>query len=416
MKLVKVIALIFTITLILTAGGFYIFSNSLGSFLYEKPIFKESAEEKSAAEDSAKAASPAKADTAVEIEKPSFQPPEKVKAIYVTSWSASRESYINYLIDLAKRTEINSAVIDIKDWSGYVAYDTGVPEVGEYGAKSIRIKDVGALIQKLHENGIYVIARIAVFQDPILARAKPELAVRSQSKLYFLSFSFLSSSSLWLDRMGLAWIDPAAKEAWDYNVAIAKDALSQGFDEINFDYVRFPSDGDLQDMLFPLRDKETPKHLVIKEFFKYLRQQLPDAKLSVDLFGLSASSADDLGIGQIIEDAFEYFDYISPMVYPSHYAHGFLGFENPAQYPYEVVNYSTKMASQRLLVFKQSQKSNAQIRPWLQDFNLGATYNAQIVRKEIQAVYDATGDNFNGFMLWNASNIYTEGALEPEGQ
>lgn len=357
------------------------------------------------------------ADTAnSEIPKPVFQPPAVVKAVYMTSWSATKPNYIDYLINIAKNTEINSVVVDIKDWSGYVAYNTAVPEVEKYGAESIRIKDIGGLIQKLHDNGIYVIARITIFQDPVLAEARPDLAVRSQSKLFFFPLSFLSPASLWLDRLGLAWIDPAAKEAWDYNVAIAKDALKQGFDELNFDYIRFPSDGNLKDMIFPLWDRETPRHLIIKEFFKYLRQQLPDAKLSVDLFGLSASSADDLGVGQVIEDAFEYFDYICPMMYPSHYADEFLGFENPAEYPYQVVYYSTKRASQRLAAFKQSQKSNAQIRPWLQDFNLRAIYDAPMVRSEIQAVFDATADNFAGFMLWSSSNFYTEEALQLESQ
>ena len=167
-------------------------------------------------------------------------------------------------------------------------------------------------------------------------------------------------------------------------------------------------------MVFPIWDGKTPKHLVIKDFFKYLRNQLPDAKLSVDLFGLSSSSLDDLGVGQVIEDAFPYFDYISPMIYPSHYATGFLGFENPAEHPYEVVNYSMKRASQRLSVFKESNESNVQIRPWLQDFDLGATYDAEMVRSEIQAVYDASGENFNGFMLWSPSNYYTETALKPD--
>jgi len=401
--------IIFLILVTLITGVFLIFlfslsSNNVKSIPPEKPA--ETLIEKPALA----------ADTNTENQKPIFQPPAMVKAIYMTSWSATKPDYIDYLINIAKNTEINSVVVDIKDWSGYVAYNTAVPEVEKYGAESIRIKDIGGLIQKLHDNGIYVIARITIFQDPVLAEARPDLAVRSQSKLFFFPLSFLSPASLWLDRLGLAWIDPAAKEAWDYNVAIAKDALKQGFDELNFDYIRFPSDGDLKDMIFPLWDRETPRHLIIKEFFKYLRQQLPDAKLSVDLFGLSASSADDLGVGQVIEDAFEYFDYICPMMYPSHYADGFLGFENPAEYPYQVVYYSTKRASQKLAAFKQSQKSSAQIRPWLQDFNLRTIYDAPMVRSEIQAVFDATADNFNGFMLWSSSNFYTEEALQLENQ
>jgi hypothetical protein len=335
--------------------------------------------------------------------KPVFSPPEIVKAVYVTSWSASKESYIEYLINLARDTEINGVVIDVKDWSGYIAYDTALPEVEKYKAKSVRIKDIGSLVQRLRQEGIYSIARITVFQDPVLARARPDLAVRSES----------GPSSLWLDDSGLAWIDPAAKESWDYNIAIAREVLALGFDEINFDYIRFPSDGNLRDMSFPLWDGEVPKHSVIREFFGYLRQELPEAKLSVDLFGLSTVNTDDLGIGQVIEDAFEYFDYICPMVYPSHYAYGFLGYQNPAAYPYEVVEYSMEKALARLAVFNQSKEIKARLRPWLQDFNLGAVYDPAMVRSEIAAVYDAAKDNFSGFMLWNSSNVYTTKALEP---
>ncbi len=337
-----------------------------------------------------------------EIQKPPFPSPETVKAIYITSWSVAKKDYIEHVINLAKNTEINGVVIDIKDWSGYVAYDTAVPEVEKYDAKGIKIKDIDSLIQKLHDEGIYLIARITVFQDPPLARARPDLAIHSKAEI----------SSLWLDKAGLAWIDPAATESWDYNIAIAKEAFKLGFDEINFDYVRFPSDGDLKDMSFPLWDENIPKHLVIKEFFKHLRQELPDVKLSIDLFGLSTVSSNDLGVGQIIEDAFEYFDYVCPMVYPSHYAAGFLGYQNPADYPYEVVKYSMENASKRLSDFNQLQERSVQLRPWLQDFSLGAVYDVGMVRSEIEAVYDAAEDNFRGFMLWNSSNVYTEEALQ----
>jgi hypothetical protein len=329
--------------------------------------------------------------------------PKEIKAIYVTSWSASRESYIDHVINMARDTEINGVVIDIKDWSGYVAYDTALAEAEEYNAKSIRIRDIGSLTQRLRGEGVYSIARITVFQDPILAKARPDLAVHSKAE----------PDSLWLDKSGLAWIDPAAKESWDYNIAIAKEAVELGFDEINFDYIRFPSDGNLKDMSFPLWDENTPRHLVMREFFEYMRRELPDVNLSIDLFGLSTVNHDDLGIGQIIEDAFEYFDYVCPMVYPSHYAAGFLGYQNPADYPYEVVHYSLEKALERLSVLDPAGEKNVRLRPWLQDFDLGAVYDAEMIRSQIEAVYDATKDDFSGFMLWNSSNIYTEEALAP---
>jgi hypothetical protein len=346
-----------------------------------------------------------------------FIKPEIVKSVYLTGWSASSSSKINYVYDLAKSAGINAVVVDIKDYSGYVSYDVDdytAPLVKEYGAKKIKIYDIDNLIKGFHDNGIYVIARIAVFQDPVLAHAREDLAVynkyHSRGK-WDLSF-LLSNISVWLDNMKLAWIDPASEESWDYNISIAKDALNKGFDEINFDYVRFPSDGNLSNMGFPKWDKTTEKHLVIRNFFKKVRESLPNAVLSVDLFGLTTVNYDDLGIGQVIEDAYEYFDYVCPMVYPSHYANGFIGYGKPAEHPYEVVKYSIDKGLLRLKAFKElDNKRNVYLRPWLQDFNLGAVYNMDMVKSQIQALKDSLGSDYKGFMLWNPSNIYTESAI-----
>jgi len=119
-------------------------------------------------------------------------------------------------------------------------------------------------------------------------------------------------------------------------------------------------------------------------------------------------------VGQIIEDAFEYSDYVCPMIYPTHYSDGFIGFQNPAEYPYEVVKYSLEGALKKLMVYKQSKEINVQLRPWLQDFDLGADYDAEMVKAQIKAVYDALGDDFNGFMIWSSSNFYTREAFEPK--
>ena len=365
----------------------------------------------------------------IEPQKPLANPAEEIKAVYFTGWSAGSSKKIDYLINLAKETEINAVVIDIKDYSGYVAYDIKLAEVEKYKAKEIKISRLNALIKKLHDENIYVIARITVFQDPILAKARPDLAIHSKTKCQMSDSASdgkcqMSSSTLWLDHKKLAWIDPAAEEAWDYNIAIAKDAANRGFDELNFDYIRFASDGDLNDMIFPFWDGKTKKSETIKSFFKKLREELESVKISADLFGLSTINKDDLGIGQIIEDAYEYFDYVSPMVYPSHYASGFLGYKNPAQYPYEVIKYSMDSAFQRLKNYKSRTMNNAtttnvldsrfqipnsKLRPWLQDFNLGAKYTAETVEKQIQAVYDAassTPELINGYMLWDPANTY----------
>jgi len=337
-----------------------------------------------------------------EIQESTFQPPEIVKAVYLTGWSASNPRVVDYVIDIAKNTEINAVVVDVKDWSGYITYDTNVPEAEQYEAERILIPDIEAFVERFHKQGIYVIARITVFQDPVLAWTKPNLAVYRKSNKFLL----------WLDKSGLAWIDPASKESWDYNIAIAEDALSRGFDELNFDYVRFPSDGNLENMGFPLWDGTTSKNLIIKGFYQSLRERLPKATLSVDLFGLSTVSS-NFGVGQNIEDAYQYFDFVCPMVYPSHYVDGFRGYQNPAEYPYEIVKYSMETALKRLNVFNQVYPTKARLRPWLQDFDLGATYDKDMVQSEINAVSEALGEHFSGFMLWNSKNVYTIEALLP---
>ncbi|MEK9180401.1 MAG: putative glycoside hydrolase [Patescibacteria group bacterium] len=379
-------------------------------------------------------------------------PPEVIKGIYVTGWTAGSASRMNRLIDLIKRTELNAVVVDIKDYSGYVSYRTGIAEVAATGAEGeLRILQPNALIKKLHDAGIYIIARQTVFQDPILAKAHPEWALHDSTKLMTMTNDNdsnnrqWSSSSLWFDRKGLPWMDAAAKPVWDYNIAIAKNAIARGFDEVNFDYIRFASDGNLNVIKYPFwqktrtdadltRTHAETKQEVIKSFFKYLRESLPGAKISADLFGLATLDTwDDLGIGQVIEDAYEYFDYIAPMVYPSHYAKGFSGYQKPAEYPYEVVKYSMDKALGRLIAtnkvvtgsmivgtttveqFEYVPKFAAKLRPWLQDFDLGATYDAQKVRAQIQATDDAllgTPAHYNGWMLWDPANNYTEGALE----
>lgn len=344
-------------------------------------------------------------------------PPEEAKGIYLTGWSAGTPSRVEAAIALAKRTEINAVVVDIKDYSGYISYHVDIPEVKAVRAdREIRILHPNAMIKRFHDEGIYVIARLTVFQDPILAAAHPEWAVQSKA-----------NGGLWKDRKGIAWMDTAAKPVWDYNIAIAKDALDRGFDEVNFDYIRFPSDGVMADASYPFWGESRPRREVLRDFFAYLRSELPEAKISADLFGLVTVNPDDLGIGQVIEDAYPYFDYICPMVYPSHYADGFIGYENPAAHPYGVIKYSLDKAFDRRVAMASSSvpaaASLAKLRPWIQDFNLGATYTSEMVRAQIQATYDSLlkpggEDSYGGWLLWDPSNTYTESALQKaaEGQ
>ena len=366
-----------------------------------------------------------------------INPPKIVKGIYLTGWSAANNRKIEEIIRLKKQDRINTVVIDIKDWSGYVFYDAKVKEVGEYKAKKILIKNIEEFLNNLHQQGIYVIGRIVVFQDPVLAKARKDLALKRHSQ----------KDILWRDNLKLSWVDPSSIEVWKYNLKIAKDALEKGFDEINFDYIRFPSDGNLKEIDYPFWNKKKSKQEVIKSFFKYLRENLGTSTLSIDVFGMTTVRNDDLGIGQVLEDAFEYFDYICPMVYPSHFESGFLGYKNPAKHPYQVVKYCMENALKKLIVYSSTslavstssysllptsscptssystssyshtlkhtgkktskKKKFPKIRPWLQDFDLKAKYNVEMVKAEIKGIKDALGENFSGFLLWNPKNIYT---------
>ena len=341
--------------------------------------------------------------------------PRDVRAIYLTSWSAATPSRLREAIQLAQTTEVNGVVIDIKDYTGTVVFQTDNPLIRGLRADVSRL-DLAALVDRLHSEGIYVIARIAAFQDQHLLTVKPYLAVRDPQ------------GRIWSDRKGLGWVDPASQEVWEYLVEIGREAARAGVDELNFDYIRFPSDGDLSELRYPVYDaaRET-KRQVIRRFFEYLTAHLrpTGVMLSADLFGLATVRPDDLGIGQIIEDAFLYFDYISPMVYPSHYALGFMSFANPADHPYEVVRYSLARAVQRRAAYARMLATIsagtdapapldriAGIRPWLQAFDLGALYPPPVIRKQMEAVRDVglTG----GWLLWSPSNRYQSATFEPE--
>ncbi len=382
----------------------------------------------------------------IEPQKPLTNPPKVIKAVYATGYSAGSNQKLSYLIKLIKESELNAIVIDIKDFAGIVYYKSESPLVLEYGTNEGRIPKINKLIKRLHDEGIYVIGRVAVFEDQRLPLLRPDLALQSKS-----------TGKPWKNFKGLMWLDTASKDVWDYNIDIAKDALSRGFDEINFDYIRFTSDGNLADIKYPVWDGKTPKREVIKQFFAYLRSALPDAKLSADLFGMTTTNKDDLGIGQTLEDALPYFDAIAPMVYPSHYIKGFIGIQNPALYPYEVVKYSIEEAIKKIAKYEARRETilasasiaqnvgkievpppvRAKLRPWLQDFNIGATYDAEKVQKQIKAVSDAIwsctpgsqskpptvktcddrihnellGNIVEGWMLWNPRNIYNQEAL-----
>ncbi len=331
-----------------------------------------------------------------------IETPEEVKGIYMTSWVAGTASLRANIVKLIDETEINTLVIDIKDDTGRVSFEVVDPYLKKIGSEDNRIKDLREFIQTLHKKNIYVIGRVATFQDPYMVKTHPEIAVKRAS-----------DGGIWKDRKGITWVDAGAKENWDYLVAIGKESYNAGFDEVQFDYIRFPSDGNMNDIAYPFSQNKI-KAEVIKEFFAYLHENLhPEGvKLSADLFGMTTTNPDDLGIGQLLENSFPYFDYVSPMVYPSHYPTGFHGYKNVNSVPYEIVKISLDSAQKRLKVFNDTVASTSiEIRPWLQDNNYPVTYTAEMVRAQIKATYDVGLDSW---MLWDAANTYTRAALLSE--
>ena len=334
--------------------------------------------------------------------------PEPLKGIYMTSWIASSKQLRENLVKIADETEINTILIDIKDYSGKIVFPIeNNPTLKAFGSEEVRVKDLKEFIAELHKKNIYVIGRVAVFQDAYFVKHRPDLAVKTKD-----------GSAVWKDRKGISWIDSGSREYWDYIIMIAKESHKIGFDEINFDYIRFPSDGNMQDISFPF-SSTTPKANVMKNFFEYLHtkiesdSELAGMKTSADLFGMVTNTYDDMGIGQVLENTLPYFDYIMPMVYPSHYPTNFQGYKEPEAHPYEVVKFamneavvrSEKLASstgQDLVEYKNK------MRPWLQDFGLRMTYGSAEVRAQIKATNDV---GLTSWILWSPSNKYTKGAL-----
>lgn len=321
-------------------------------------------------------------------------PAQTVKGLYLTAYSAGNPKKLDEIIDLIDKTELNAVVIDIKDYSGKILYDSRVPWVVKLKTKENRLGDVGALIKKLHDRNIYVIARQTVFQDPILAEKKPEWAIKSKV------------GGLWHDNKGLTWVDPTQTAVWNYNLAIAKEATNFGFDEINFDYVRFPSDGNMSHVVYTNGQEE--KYEIMRKFFSFLREHLnkEPAWISFDMFGYVMERTDDLRIGQRLADAVDYADYILPMMYPSHYSKNSLGHANPAEIPGLIIENGMRKG---LSAFKDKR---AKVRPWLQAFDLGAVYSDGVkIRAQIDAVEKYSDA---GWMLWNAANRYSANGLRVE--
>lgn len=359
--------------------------------------------------------------------------PKPLRAIYMTQCVVGTPSFRDELVSLIESSELNSVVIDVKDYTGKIGFSTDNPALSESVSDKCGANDMQEFIASLHDKGIYTIARITVFQDPFYTTARPNLAVKKAS-----------DGSVWRDYKGLSFIDVGARPFWDYIVELSKETHALGFDELNFDYIRFPSDGPMNDIYFPfseaaiLGSARYGKADVLEQFFIYLHSNLKNPEvyignvppvLSADVFGMTTTNTDDLNIGQVLERTLPYFDYVAPMVYPSHYPNGFNNWANPNLFPYEVVKFSMESAVRRAaatsttvktltntlistttLLYAKESFDTLKLRPWIQDFDYGGDYDIAEVRTQIQATYDAGLDSW---MLWAPSNQYTRGALKP---
>lgn len=335
--------------------------------------------------------------------------PDSVRALYVNAWAAGSRSRMAALIDIADSTEINAFIIDVKESDTYLAYNsTAIPLALEIGAdKRPATTWLPALIDTLQAHGIYSIARIVVFKDRQLAERKPELAIRHVN------------GSVWRDNKGGAWVNPYDRRVWEYNVAIAREALDMGFSELQWDYVRFPDvTTRMRSVMTYPGSNNVARAQNIRDFIQFTKEQLADYQVPVtaDVFGLVTHLEGDVEIGQHWETVISVADVVLPMIYPSHYSSGLYGFARPHANPYEIVRLATTDAIERTRWVRDSTGGTVgEVMPWLEAMSIrGLTYGAAELREQIQGAYDAGA---RSWALWNPGSKYAEfvDALRPAG-
>jgi hypothetical protein len=327
--------------------------------------------------------------------------PNPVRGLYVNRWAAIGDRMWQ-LIDVAKKTEVNALVIDVKDDRGFVLYHSQVPLAKEIGADTTRpmsYRRLRAVLDTMRAQNIYPIARIVVAKDPLLASAKREWSIKRKR-----------DSLPWLDRNGKPWLDPTHPEVWKYAGDLAAEAVRLGFSEVQFDYVRFPDeDRIIREAFFPLMNGRV-RAQVIRDQLGYLRSLVKPLKvpMTIDVFGLSATDTTDMGIGQKWEMFVDQVDVVLPMDYPSHFAPGTFGLANPNAKPYATLDHALRDAKRR----SAGVPNAAKIVPWYQDFTLGPPhYGAAQVQAQMRAGYD---NGIDSWMLWNPGSRDSLDALKPE--
>jgi hypothetical protein len=312
--------------------------------------------------------------------------PGEVRGVHVTLALASDADKIDEYLAMPG---LNTIQVDVKDENGEVGFLMPATTLARRIGATKPYYRAGRLAGKTRANGVYLIGRVVVFEDPILASKRPDMAIRTPG------------GGVWTNDVGLGWVNPYDKRVWDYNVEIATAAARAGFDEIQFDYVRFPSDGDVEAAVYRGKVNEDPGWTIAR-FVQYAAKKLKPLgiRVSIDVFGLSATH--DLGIGQRPKRFAKFVDAIYPMVYPSHYNPGEFNLPDPSAAPGLTVAASLQDFRRQL------RGTKTLLIPWLEDFSLGRTRTPEEVQAQIQAARDYGA---KGFLLWNPSGIYTQEAL-----
>ncbi|MEP6909300.1 MAG: putative glycoside hydrolase [Actinomycetota bacterium] len=314
--------------------------------------------------------------------------PVEVRGVHVTMGLASLPGKFEEYVSIPG---LNTIELDVKDENGKVGFLLPGWMMARKVGASQPYYSARTVARQAHAAGVYLIGRVVVFEDPTLTAARPDMAIRT------------TSGSVWTNDAGLGWSNPYDKRVWNYVISIGKAAARAGFDEIQFDYVRFPSDGPIENAVFPHKAAE-PQGWTIARFVQYASSRLRPlgVRVSVDVFGLSATH--DLGIGQVPGRLAKYVDAVYPMVYPSHYNSGEFNLPDPSATPGETVAFSLRDFRNAML------GRPAMLIPWLEDFSLtSARRPPEEVRAQIEA---ARRYHAKGFLLWNPEGVYTEEVLK----
>ena len=327
----------------------------------------------------------------------------EIKGVYLHAWKARNKGGLEELVKNMKKSSLNTVVVDIKSNAGEVLYKTSNPLAKEVGSRYNALGKLENFVKNLHDQDIYVIARHVIYNDPILAKKRSDLAIQD------------SNGRVWKGEMKnrfVPWVDPYSQEVQEYNLYIMEEACRAGIDEIQFDYIRFPAH---KNLVYPHQNQEASildsKIKVLQNFLKQAQAiaGIHNVKVGLDIFGFSIFNKGDLGIGHSFTDLLPYLDVISPMLYPSHYTPGNFGFKRPQDYPYEVVFRSMKLAKEM------AKEHGVVVRPWIQAFAWNTpTYSDKYIIEEIRGVCEGGSTSY---LVWNANNDYNKlfSAIEKAG-